>query len=76
MDCLKNLTVLNFANSLLDMKEFSSFITSPNLKQLKSLNLRATNIDDITCSIISDFTVVSFKLTEIDVSENKVRYFD
>lgn len=54
------------------MREFCGFIINSKLKNLKSMCLRDTNVDDKLCSIISDKTVVSFKLEEIDVSQSKV----
>ncbi|KAL4467213.1 hypothetical protein ABPG73_014878 [Tetrahymena malaccensis] len=71
MKCVQNLQTLNFSYCLLDMYEFSNFIINSELKNLKSLVLRATNVDDNFCSLVSDVTVVSFKLEEIDISKTK-----
>lgn len=72
MDCISKIQVLNFSYSVVDKKEFEGFITNSKLTNLKSLKLKGTNIDDLLCALISDFTVVSFRLQEIDVSETKV----
>ncbi|EAS01747.2 transmembrane protein, putative (macronuclear) [Tetrahymena thermophila SB210] len=71
MKCLQNLQILNFSYCFLDMYEFSNFIINSGLKNLKSLILRATNVDDNFCSVVSDITIVSFQLEEIDVSKTK-----
>ncbi|KAL4487536.1 hypothetical protein ABPG72_007056 [Tetrahymena utriculariae] len=71
MKCVQNLQTFNFSYCQIDMYEFSNFIINSELKNLKSLVLRATNVDDNFCSLISDITVVSFKLEEIDISKTK-----
>lgn len=72
MDCLENIEVLNLKKSHLDLKEFKLLIISSKLKKLKYLNVASTNIDDQFCTTISNRSVISFDLQEIDVSHTKV----
>ncbi|KAL4454019.1 hypothetical protein ABPG74_003902 [Tetrahymena malaccensis] len=72
MDCLSKIQVLSFKGCYIDMKELKTLLISTKLKNLKSLNVSKTNIDDSFCTTVSDNSVVSFSLQEIDVSQTKI----
>ncbi|KAL4497892.1 hypothetical protein ABPG72_000647 [Tetrahymena utriculariae] len=72
MDCLSKIQALSFKGCFIDMKELKTLLISTKLKNLKSLNVSKTNIDDSFCTTVADSCVVSFKLQEIDVSQTQI----
>ncbi|EWS75170.1 transmembrane protein, putative (macronuclear) [Tetrahymena thermophila SB210] len=72
MDCLSKIQVISFKGCFIDMKELKTLLISTRLQNLKSLNVSKTNIDDSFCTTVSDNSVVSFSLQEIDVSKTQI----